>query len=118
MALELEKINDQFDAKKFERYSREMNTLCEIIDTLKFLLKRSERLIYSGKDESLKHREYFNEKTDKFVESMLKYAVKQQKELVDDMYDKLDVDQISEIDELDIYENYVQPEINELNDHK
>ena len=112
MTLELERKSDQFDVKEFERYSREMKTLCEIISNLKFLLNRSERLTYSGKDESLRHHEYFNEETDKYIESMLKYVVKQQKELVDNMYSKL------ELDEVDIYDLPELPNINEIDENK
>lgn len=112
MTLELERINDRFDIKDIERYSKETNTLCEIIRNLKFLLNRSELLTNLSKDENQKHHEHFNEKTDEYIKSMLRYVVKQQKELVDDMYKKLELDQI--IDGSDISNLQDLPELPQI----
>lgn len=102
MALELEKINDRFDIEEFKGYSREMNKLQEILNILRDLSIHSDKSIYIGsyRIKGSEHSKYFNEQNEinnkrnnEYIESMMKYVVKKQKNLVDEMYDNLQLDQ-------------------------
>ena len=120
MALELERINDQFDIKEFRDYVGKMGTLHEIMINLRNLSNESKHIIFSRKDEGQEYAKYFNDqniinnrRNVEYIEEMMRYVVKQQKKLVDEMHSKLKLDQIEEEEEFDISE---PPELPELHD--
>ena len=103
MALDIEKrsndANDQFD-KAFKSYVDKMRMLHKIMNRLNDLSRESNQRVFSyNDDEGQEYAKYFNEqnsinneRNNEYIESMLKYVIKQQKELVDEMYDKLYLD--------------------------
>lgn len=119
MVLELERINDRFNVKEFKDYVGKMITLHEIMINLRNLSNESNQIIFSRKDEGQEYAKYFNDqniinnrRNVEYIEEMMRYVVKRQKELVDDMHSKLKLDQIEE-EEFDISE---PPELPELHD--
>lgn len=102
MALDLERIsnevNNRFNIDEFKSYLNKMSTLHEIMRNLRNLSRESSQIIFSSKDEGKEYAKYFNEqniinnkRNNEYIEEMMRYVVKQQKELVDDMYSKLEL---------------------------
>lgn len=119
MVLELERINDRFNVKEFKDYVGKMITLHEIMINLRNLSNESNQIIFSRKDEGQEYAKYFNDqniinnrRNVEYIEEMMRYVVKQQKKLVDEMHSKLKLNQIEE-EEFDISE---PPELPELPD--
>ena len=122
MVLELERINDRFNVKEFKDYVGKMITLHEIMINLRNLSNESNQIIFSRKDEGQEYAKYFNDQNKinnrrnvEYIEEMMRYVVKQQKKLVDEMHSKLKLNQIEE-EEFDISEPPEPPELPELHD--
>lgn len=112
----------KFNIEDFKDYSKEMEKLQDILNALRDLSIYSDKTMYVGSQriKGSEHLKYFNEqnkinneRNNEYIESMMKYVVKRQKELVDDMHSKLKLDQIEEEEEFDISE---PPELPELHD--
>ena len=95
----------RFNIEDFKDYSKEMEKLQDILNALRDLSIYSDKTMYVGSQriKGSEHLKYFNEqnkinneRNNEYIESMMKYVVKQQKELVDEMYKKLQLDQSDE----------------------
>lgn len=91
----------QFNIEEFKDYSKEMERLQDILNALRDLSIYSDKTLFVGFNQikGSEHLKYFNEqnsinneRNNEYIQSMLKYVVKQQKELVDEMYSKLELE--------------------------
>lgn len=123
----IKRVDDPFNIDDFKSYTRKMDKLNDIMTELRTLSIHLGKSIstYTVNGEGKEYAEYYNEqnainynRNKEYIESMFKYIVKEQKELVDDMYSKLKLDQIYEFDDLDSSEIYELPEITEIDDNK
>ena len=103
----------QFDVEEFKSYTRKMDKLNEIMVELKKLSADLDRNIstFTINGDGKEFVEYFNEQNKinsaenkEYIAFMFNYVIQHQKELVDDMYEKLELDLIDESDEIDISE--------------
>lgn len=98
----MNKVDNQFNIDDFKSYTRKMDKLNDIMTELRTLSIHLGKSIstYTVNGEGKEYAEYYNEqnainynRNKEYIESMFKYIVKEQKELVDDMYSKLKLDQ-------------------------
>ena len=123
----MNKVDNQFNIDEFKSYSRKMDKLNDIMSELKILSSDLDRSIstFTINGDGKEFVEYFNKQNKinsaenkEYIAFMFNYIVKEQKELVDEMYSKLKLDQIYEFDDLDSSEIYELPEITEIDDNK
>lgn len=113
MALDLDQINrdvnsiseDQFNIDEFKSYSRKMDKLNEIMTELRTLSNHVGKSIstFTVNGEGKEYAEYYNAENainsaenKEYIAFMFNYVIQHQKELVDEMYSKLKLDQSSE----------------------
>lgn len=95
-----DKSSGNFSIKEFRAYVEEIDKLADILYNLKRLTHYLDLKVYASRNAGKKHTDYYNEYDEinnkrniEHIESMTRYVVKQQKKIVDEMYDKLQLDQ-------------------------
>lgn len=106
MALDLERIsneaNNQFNIDEFKSYTRKMDKLNDIMVELRNLSNTLDGRVstFAVNGDGKEYAEYFNKQNKinstenkEYIVFMFNYVIQHQKELVDEMYSKLKLDQ-------------------------
>lgn len=97
----MNKVDNQFNIDEFKSYTRKMDKLNEIMIELRKLSTNLGRSIstFTINGDGKEFVEYFNEQNEinsaenkEYIAFMFNYVIQHQKELVDEMYDKLYLD--------------------------
>lgn len=98
----MNKVDNQFNIDEFKSYSRKMDKLNDIMSELKRLSSDLDRSIstFTINGDGKEFVEYFNKQNKinsaenkEYIAFMFNYVIQHQKELVDEMYEKLELDQ-------------------------
>lgn len=98
----MNRVDNQFNIDEFKSYTRKMNKLNDIMVELRTLSSHLDGRVstYTVNGEGKEYAEYYNDqneinykRNEEYIESMFNYIVKEQKELVDEMYSKLKINQ-------------------------